>query len=59
MDMEEMKISWRCHKTNEEVLRMVGEERTLITIVKRRQKDWIGHSLRGDGLLKDIIEGKF
>ena len=54
-----LKISWRDHKTNEEVLGMVGEKRTLITTIKRRQKNWIGHILRGDGLLKDIIEGKF
>ena len=53
-----LKISWRDHKTNEEVLRMVEEERTLITTI-RRQKTWIGHILRGNGLLKDIMEGKF
>jgi len=54
-----LKISWRDHKTNEEVLRMVEEERTLITTIRRRQKTWIGHILRGNGLLKDIMEGKF
>ena len=54
-----LKISWRDHKTNEEVLRMVEEERTLITKIRRRQKTWIGHIFRGNGLLKDIMEGKF
>ena len=54
-----LKISWRDHKTNEEVLRMVGVERTLISTIRNRQKNWMGHILRGDGLLKDIIEGKF
>ena len=54
-----LKISWRYHKTNEEIIRMVGEERILIITIKRRQKNWIGHILRGDWLLKDIIEGKF
>ena len=38
---------------------MVEEERTLITTIRRRQKTWIGHILRGNGLLKDIMEGKF
>ena len=54
-----LKISWRDHKTNEEVLRMVEEEQTLITTIRRRQKIWIGHIFRGNGLLKDIMEGKF
>ena len=54
-----LKISWRDHKTNEDVLRMVGEERALIKTIRRRQKNWMGHILRGKGLLKDIVEGKF
>ena len=54
-----MEISWRDHKTNEEVLRMVGVERTLILTIRRRQKNWMGHILRGDGLQKDIMDGKF
>ena len=54
-----MEISWRDHKTNEEVLRMVGVERTLISTIRNRQKNWMGHILRGDGLQKDIKEGKF
>ena len=54
-----LKISWRDHMTNEEVLRMVEEERTLITTIRRRQKTWIGHIFIGNGLLKDIMEGKF
>ena len=41
-----LKISFRDHKTNEEVLIMAGEERTLIAIIKRKQKNWIGHILR-------------
>jgi len=48
------------HKTNEEVyiLEMIGEERFLIGTIKSRQKKWIGHTLRGESLLKTVIEEK-
>ena len=52
-------ISWEQKIRNEEVLRRVKENRCLITTIYRRQKNWIGHILRGDGLLKDVIEGRF
>ena len=34
------------------------EERSLIRTIKTRQKKWIGHTLRGELLLKTVIEGK-
>ena len=52
------KISWTERVSNDEVLRIVGEESTLIKTCKERQKKWIGHILRHDGLLKDVIEGR-
>src|ERR1043165_1287848 len=51
------KVSWTEHMTNEEVLQRVEEKRSLITTLRDRQKNWIGHILRGDSLLRDIIEG--
>ena len=33
------------------------DKRTLIDIIRSRKKKWIGHVLRGNGLLKEIIEG--
>ena len=53
-----LKISWTEHKTNEEVLKTVGEERSLVNTIRRRQKNWIGHILRGDTLLKTVLEGR-
>ena len=41
---------------NEEVMRRVKENRCLITTIHRRQKNWIGHILRGDGLLIDMMK---
>jgi len=44
--------------TNEEVLKQVGETRSMLGIIHRRKCRWIGHILRHDGFLHDIIEGK-
>ena len=43
------KIRWTEHRTNEEVLKKV-EERSLMDIIRTRQKNWIGHILRGNSL---------
>src|SRR6218665_3539426 len=52
------KVRWTEHKTNEEILETIGQERSLIRTIKTRQKKWIGHTLRGESLLKTVIEGK-
>lgn len=51
-------ISWRDRVTNEEVLKRVGETRKLLEDIKRRKKTWIGHVLRRDGLMKEVLEGR-
>jgi hypothetical protein len=43
---------------NEEVLHRVKEERNIVHTIKRRKANWIGHILRGNCLLKHVIEGK-
>ena len=55
---EEWRVSWTDHKTIEEILETIGEERSLMRTIKTRQKKWIGHTLRGESLLKTVIEGK-
>ena len=52
------KVSWKGRISNEVVLGRVGVERELITMLRSRKKSWIGHVLRGDGLLKEVIEGR-
>ena len=52
------RISWKDMKTNEEVLDAVDEERCFVENIVKRKKNWIGHILRGDGLLKDVVEGR-
>src|ERR1043165_4914434 len=52
------KISWTYKITNEEVLERVGTGRQLINALRNRKRSWIGHVLRGEGLLKEVIEGR-
>ena len=52
------KISWTEKISNEEVLRRIGEERQLMSLIRTRKRKWIGHSIRGEGLLKEVIEGR-
>src|SRR6218665_836105 len=53
--MEE--ISWTEHISNE-VLKLVEEERSLLTIIRTRQRNWMGHIMTGDSLQREIIEGR-
>src|SRR6218665_3959876 len=50
------KISWTKHISNEEVLKLVEEESSLLTIIRTRQRNWMGHIMRGDSLQREIIE---
>jgi hypothetical protein len=52
------KISWTDRVRNGEVLNRVNEERNIIHTVKRKKANWIGHVLRRNCLLKQVIEGK-
>jgi hypothetical protein len=52
------KISWTDSVRNGEVLHRVKEEGSILYTVKRKQVNWIGHSLLRNCLLKIFIEGK-
>ena len=51
------KISWVDKKINEEILNMVQENRKILNTIRRRKHKWMGHVLRHDGLLCDVLEG--
>jgi hypothetical protein len=36
----------------------VGEKRSMVETIIRRRKNWIGHIMRGYGLMKEVMEGK-
>ena len=51
-------ITWSDKVCNDEVLRRVGEERVIISVIHRRQRIWPGHTLRHGDLVPFIIEGR-
>ena len=52
------KISFIYHVRNEEVLLCVNEQRNILREIRKRKAKWIGHILRRNCLLKQVIEGK-
>jgi hypothetical protein len=52
-----MEISW-FDRVRYDVLHRVKEERNILHTINRRKADLIGHILRGNCLLKHVIEGK-
>ena len=52
------KISWTDHVRNEEVLLRVNEQRNILHEIRKRKDNWIGHILRRNCLLQQVIEGK-
>jgi len=53
-----MEISWTDHVRNEEVLLRVNEHRNILHETRKRKANWIGHILRINCVLKQVIEGK-
>ena len=53
-----MEISWTDHVRNEEVLFRVNEQKNILQEIRKRKAKWIGHILRRNCLLKQVIEGK-
>jgi hypothetical protein len=52
------KVSCTDKITHKEIFRKVGEQRSIIKTITSKKKNWIGHVLRGDNLLKEVIEGR-
>jgi hypothetical protein len=51
------KISWTDHVRNEEVLLTVKEQRNILHEISKRKANCIGHILRRNCLLRQVIEG--
>jgi hypothetical protein len=52
------KISWTELMRNEEVLFTVNEHKNILHKVRKRKANWIGHILRRNCLLHQVLEGK-
>ena len=53
-----MRLSWLKKISNERVVYMVGLERSLLVIMRRRKLRFVGHVVRKGGLEKLVLEGK-
>ena len=50
-------ISWKEYKTNEYVaIDILKDELKLLKTVLKRKMRWLGHILRGESILKEVIE---
>jgi len=58
---DEDSLAWTQHASNEQILRMGDESRSLMEILSKREKNWIGHVLRQNLLFitELVIEGRF
>jgi len=52
------KISWTDHVRNEGVLLRVKEQRNILHEISKQKANWIGHILRRNCILQQVIEGK-
>jgi hypothetical protein len=52
------KISWTDQVRKEEVLLRVKEQRNILHEISKRKANWIGHILRRNCLLQQVIEGE-
>jgi len=53
-----MEISWTDRVKNEEVLQKFQEDRNMLQRIKRRNGNWIGHTLRTNCFLRHLIGGE-
>jgi hypothetical protein len=52
-----LKIKWTDRITTGEVFQMEKGERLLLKILKNRRHSWIGHTIRHDKFVVNILEG--
>jgi hypothetical protein len=52
------KSIWIDHVRKDEVLLTVNEQRNILHEIRKRKANWIGHILRRNCLLNQVIEGK-
>ena len=53
-----LRISWKEHKTNGEVLHKMKTKRSLLNTIKKRKCQYFGHIIRGDGVQRLLMEGR-
>ena len=51
------RVKWTDKIKNVVVLERVGEVSTVLEVIRKRKRNWLGHWLRRNCLLKDALEG--
>ncbi|KAJ4444108.1 hypothetical protein ANN_05897 [Periplaneta americana] len=51
------RVKWTDKIRNEAVLERVDEKRVMLKLIRKRKRNWLGHCLRRNSLLKDPVEG--
>ena len=51
------RVKWIDKIKNVVVLERVGEGRIMLELIRKRKRNWLGHWLRSNCLLKDALEG--
>ena len=52
-----LKVRWTDRMKNDEVFQRAKEERILLKILKDGRHSWIGHTIRNNGFVVNILEG--
>ena len=51
-------ITWQDHVKNEDILCLVEVERSMVNTIFKRKRQWVGHLLRRNSLLTEVLEGR-
>ena len=51
------RVKWTNKIKNAVVLERVGEGRIMLELIRKRKRNWLGHWLSRNCLLKDALEG--
>ena len=51
------RVKWTDKIKNAVVLESVGEGRIMLELIRKRKRNWLGHWLRKNCLLKDALKG--
>jgi len=53
-----VKVKWTDKKSNAEVLNLVKENKSLLAEIRKTKRRWIGHILRHENTLRNVLEGR-
>ena len=53
------RVKWTDKIKNAVVLERMGEGRIMLELIRKRKRNWLGHWLRRNCLLKDALEGRY